>query len=236
MKTAIVTCDMWDKHWCKGATRRVAELAPRINDVITEARKQGVLIIHAPSRALEFYRDTPQRKLAQNAPKVETDVPLKDRCRLAPDREPPLPIDDSDFGCYCQPKCTWFPTRKRQIETIKIEDGDAITDSVEACYLMEQRGIENVIVMGVHANMCVLSRPFSIRQMVYQGKNTVLMRDLTDSMYNPQQPPHVDHFSGTDLVVEHIEKYWCPTITSADIVGGQAFRFGNDNRPGRVGL
>ena len=51
--------------------------------------------------------------------------------------------------------------------------------------LLEQRGIENVILLGVHTNMCVLGRPFGIRQMVYQGKNVVLVRDLTDAMYNP---------------------------------------------------
>ena len=32
-------------------------------------------------------------------------------------------------------------------------DEDAITDNAEAFYLMRQRGIENVIVMGVHTNM-----------------------------------------------------------------------------------
>ncbi|MHC4260177.1 MAG: hypothetical protein ACYSTF_07200, partial [Planctomycetota bacterium] len=25
-ETAIIICDMWNEHWCKGATRRVAEL------------------------------------------------------------------------------------------------------------------------------------------------------------------------------------------------------------------
>src|SRR5688572_30507842 len=47
-KTAIIVCDMWDQHWCKGATARVAEMAPRMNAVVQEARKRGVFIIHAP--------------------------------------------------------------------------------------------------------------------------------------------------------------------------------------------
>src|SRR5687767_5137090 len=47
-KTAIVICDMWDKHWCKGATERVGEMAPRMNEVVKKARAQGVFIIHAP--------------------------------------------------------------------------------------------------------------------------------------------------------------------------------------------
>src|SRR5690606_39609281 len=33
-KTAIVVCDMWDKHWCEKSTERVAQMAPRTNEVI----------------------------------------------------------------------------------------------------------------------------------------------------------------------------------------------------------
>jgi hypothetical protein len=77
--------------------------------------------------------------------------------------------------------------------------------------------------------MCVLGRPFGIRQLVYQKMNIVLMRDLTDAMYNPKMKPHVSHFKGTELVVEHIEKHWCPTVISADLTGKSAFRFAGDD-------
>ncbi len=43
-------------------------------------------------------------------------------------------------------------------------------------------------------------------------------------------PPKVSHVRGTELVVEHIEKYWCPTVTSNGLVGGPAFRFSEDKR------
>ena len=75
-QTAIVICDMWDRHWCQGATRRMAEMAPQMNEVVDLARRQGVLIIHCPSSCMKLYKDTPERKLAQQAPKVETKVPL----------------------------------------------------------------------------------------------------------------------------------------------------------------
>ncbi len=88
--------------------------------------------------------------------------------------------------------------------------------------------------MGVHQNMCVLGRPFSIRQLVSQGLNVALVRDMTDSMYNSRRKPFVDHFTGNDLVTWHIEKYWCPTITSDQVLGGQPFRFGADTKPARV--
>ena len=54
------------------------------------------------------------------------------------------------------------------------------------------------------------------------------MRDLTDTMYNPRMRPFVSHFRGTDLIVKHIEKFWCPTITSVDFVGGEPLKFKND--------
>jgi len=43
--------------------------------------------------------------------------------------------------------------------------------------------------------------------------------------------PFVSHFTGTDLIVEHVEKYVCPTITSTILTGRPAFRFKNDKRP-----
>jgi len=231
-KTAIVICDMWTKHWCAGATRRVGEMATRMNTVVQIAREKGALIIHCPSSGMEFYADTPMRKLAQHAPKVPTRVPLQDWCSLTPKYEAELPIDDSDGGCDCLPQCDpeKNPMDLRQIDIVEIKEVDSITDSDEAYYLMKQRHIDNVIVMGVHTNMCVLGRPFSIRQLVYQGQNVLLMRDLTDTMYNSRQHPFVSHFRGTDLVVEHIERYWCPTITSADFTKDQPFRFKNDTQ------
>jgi len=232
--TAVVICDMWDHHWCKGATARVAEMAPRMNKVVTELRSRGVLIIHCPSGTMQAYENSPGRKLAQSAPKATPPVPLQGWCNLDKTREGALPIDDSDGGCDDEPKCKEGSPWRGQIATIEIKQGDAITDNAEAYNLMRARNITNVIVMGVHQNMCVLGRPFSIRQMVYQGQNVLLMRDMTDSMYNSRSRPFVDHFTGSDLVTWHIEKYWCPTITSDQVLGGKPFRFAGDGKPARV--
>ncbi len=122
---------------------------------------------------------------------------------------------------------------KSQTDAIRIDaEKDLISDSGQEIWsALEERGIKNVILLGVHTNMCVLGRPFGLRQMAQNGKNVVLMRDMTDTMYNPKSAPKVSHFSGTDLIVEYIEKYVCPTITSDQVVGGQPFRFQDDQRP-----
>ena len=233
-QTAIIICDMWNQHWCKGATRRVAELAPYMNKVVCTASDKGVLIVHAPSGTIGHYKDHPARKIAQSAPKA-ANVPkdISGWCRWFNEKEKKTgyPIDHSDGGCDCQPKCKQGSPWRKQIESIDIRDQDAISDSgVEVWNLLEQRGIKNVILMGVHTNMCVLGRPFGLRNMAKFGKNVVLMRDLTDTMYNSRARPYVSHFTGTDLVVEHIEKFVCPTITSTALMDQPQFCFKNDER------
>ncbi len=238
-QTALIICDMWDDHWCKSAARRVEEMTGPLNEVVKKVRDQGVLIIHAPSSVVDFYKDTPQRRYAQNVPFVKPPIKLSTKnrwgtkwCWPDPDFEGVLPIDDSDMGCSCKdPKCEIREAWTRQIKGIEIFEGDAITDHGQETFnLLAAKKVENVILCGVHLNMCVLGRPFGIRQMVKLGKNVALMRDMTDTMYNPQRPPGVDHFTGTDLVVAHVERYWCPTFTSADLTGKKAFRFAADKR------
>lgn len=245
-KTAIIVCDMWDSHHCLNAVRRCVEVAPRMNEVLKKARDQGVLIVHAPSSCMEPYKDHPGRKLAQSAPKAAT-LPkdIGEWCRVIPSEEKGIyPIDQTQGGedddleehkiwqdklaaLGRNPKSPW----KAEIGLLTIADKDAISDSgVEIWNLLESRGIKNVILLGVHTNMCVLGRPFGLRQMAKNGKNVVLMRDMTDTMYDPSKWPYVNHFTGTQLIVEHVEKFVCPTITSVDFLGGEPFHFSRDRR------
>ena len=243
-ETAVIVCDMWDLHHCKNAVMRVAEMAPRMNRVLETLRAQGVLIIHAPSSCVDFYRGHPARQIALNAPQA-ANLPkdIGEWCHQIPaEKKGVYPIDQSDGGedddpvehaAWAQylaemgrnPRAPW----KRQCDVLVIHDHDAISDSgVEIWNLLEHRNIKNILMVGVHTNMCVLGRPFGLRQMAQNGKNVVLMRDMTDSMYNPKMWPYVNHFRGNDRIIAYIEKYVCPTVTSDQILGGTPFRFKND--------
>lgn len=229
-ETAVIVCDMWDDHWCSSAAARVAEMAPRMNQFLDALRRRGVLVVHAPSGTMEHYKDWPQRRRALEAPAAVFDPPARGWCKLDPQREAPLPIDDRAGGCDTpglEQRRAW----KKQIDALEIAAEDAIGDGVDVLNLLAQRGIRNVMLVGVHTNMCVLGRPFGIRQLVYQGKRVVLVRDLTDAMYDPAAEPKISHFGGTARVVAHIERYWCPTIESNGILGGAPFRFRGDRRP-----
>ncbi len=212
-KTAIIICDMWDRHWCKGATNRVEQLAQKMEPVLEQARARSILIIHAPSETMSYYANAPGRLLAERAPKVAPPPEIK-----IAENEPPLPIDDSDGGCDTlgdKEHKAWT----RETPLLKIEPGDVISDNGAEIYnVLREHGINTVLMMGVHANMCILNRSFGIRQLTKWGIHCILVRDLTDAMYNPASRPYVSHAAGTELVIEHIEKYWAPTVLSDDLV------------------
>ncbi len=241
-ETAVVICDMWDYHHCRNATLRVGEMAPRMDRVVAEMRKRGALVVHAPSSCMDFYQNHPARQRAQAAPAAQNKPEDINRwCNDIPGEEMDLyPIDQSDGGEDDAPllheqwaayltsigRRTGAPW-KRQIDTLTVDaDRDIISDQGDEIWnVMEQRGIKNVVLVGVHTNMCVLGRPFGLRQMSKNGRNVALMRDMTDTMYNPARRPYAAHYRGTDLIVEHVEKYVAPTITSDQIIGGEPFTF-----------
>ncbi len=208
--TAIIITDMWDKHWCKGATQRVGEIARKMEPLLQQARAAGLLIIHAPSDTMSFYANTAGRRLAEDAPQV---APPKELVV----QDPPLPIDDRDGGCDT-PGDKEHRAWSRETPLLTISPGDVISDSGTEIYnVLQQHHIDTVFLMGVHANMCILNRTFGIRQLSRWGVRCVLVRDLTDAMYDSASRPYVSHAAGTELVIEYIERYWAPTVTSAQI-------------------
>ena len=220
-KIAVVVCDMWNSTQCTSAARRATELAPRINDVVSRLRQEGALVVHAPAGCMEYYATTAARQRARRAPRVHSPVPVGwhdfDASREAP--LPPALADDTPCSCEPGEPCTTggppYPWT-HQIDSIDISPLDAVTDSGEELLaLLAEHRIDDVVVMGVHTNRCVLGRPYGIRQLVYWGKRPVLCRDLTDSYHRDPR----GHARGNEDMIAHVERYWCPTLTSEQLVG-----------------
>ena len=244
-ETALIICDVWDSHHCVNAVRRVHEIAPRINAMANSLRARGATIIHAPSDCMKFYEGATARERAKEV-KLAANVPkdLDRWCDRIPSEEiASYPVDQSDGGedddliehvqwaktlesLGRNPRLPW----KQQIATIQIDqEQDYVTDvGSEVWNILEARGIKQVLICGVHTNMCVLGRPFGLRQLTQHGKRAFLVKDLTDTMYNPAQWPFVNHFSGTDLVLDHIERHVCSTVTSDTFLRAQATAAGGD--------
>jgi nicotinamidase-related amidase len=217
-RSAIIICDVWDKHWCASASRRCGEIARRIAPLVDLARSAGVKIVHCPSDTMDFYTDSPARRRILEAPPAKPPVPFTGWRRLDALREGELPIDDADGGCDCVPMCANYKAWTREHPAIAVERGDVVSQSGEEVfnYLTAER-VNTIIYVGVHLNKCVLGRSFGIRQMTDEGFRTMLVRDLTDTMYNPRSRPFVVHERGTELMIEHVEKHWAPTVTCDEL-------------------
>lgn len=221
-QTAIIICDMWNAHTCGMSAQRVNEMAPRMNHVVTAARSLGVMIIHSPSDTMKFYEGVPQRLRMQQAPKAASPFPIVARCGRDAEEEKNFPVDDSAGGCddpivkaETGPPYPWT----RENPAIDIGGFDGVSESGQEIYnYCKQEGITNILLMGVHTNICILNRGFGARQMTRLGFQVALVRDLTDSMYDPRTRPYVSHKRGTELIIEHIEAKWCPSVMSADLV------------------
>ena len=139
--------------------------------------------------------DTPRGLGSLDVPHVEMPDPIEH-----PD--PPQPVDSSDGGSDTGEENS-YKAWHRQHSAIEIKDEDAISDNGQEVYnVLKQKGIKNLLYMGVHTNMCVLGRSFAIKAMVQSGQFKVaLVRDLTDAMYNPFKPPYVSHEEGTQLII-----------------------------------
>jgi alpha-L-fucosidase len=225
-ETAIIVCDMWDKHWCEGASARVEELAPAMNEMLASAREKGVVIIHAPSECMDFYADFPQRKKLYNKKLQRKETAYSDAKFANEPKDYPI-----EFWDECDTRSVWGKVWTRENAAITIEDADGISDSgAEISAYFKKKGVKNVILAGVHANMCIINRSFGLRAMKRLGYNAVLMRDMTDLQYNPALPPYSTHFGGLRLMIEYIEKYICPTVISTDFTGKPRFVFAEEKK------
>ena len=120
LRSVFVICRELD--WSTGATERVGELAPKINEFVQKARSLGIQIIHAPSETLKFYAESLARKRMIIADQKEYKKLLK-WFRSFPFPRIKLPIDHSGGGSDT-PKVDKFRPNTlvwtRQIERLKL--------------------------------------------------------------------------------------------------------------------
>jgi len=252
--TAVIVCDVWDQHHCRRAVERLEAFAPRIAQVCDRVRAAGGTVIHAPSDCMPAYADHPARRRVQELVARQLPAgfvppaggPSAWCAALAAEAGAEYPLDQALGGEDDEPAAhaAWAAELERlgrnprmpwqaQSPLVPIDAAaDFLTDDgAETARVLAARGVRHVILVGVHLNMCVLGRPFGLRRMAEAGRDVVLVRDLTDTMYDPAQWPWVDHFTGTERMIDHVERHVCPTIGSDQLIGGKPFRAAEDKRP-----
>ncbi len=212
-KTAIIVVDMWDKHHCIPSEKRVISLAKKINSLLSFLRNIGVQVIFAPSDMVSYYVNTSNRKrtiLLSNMNKVF----FKELSWLSNFKEEPsMPVESG-----CEDNKQNFDGTERswshQIDLLEIEENDLISENgSEIINILMNKKIQLILYAGVHSNICIVGRPFGMRNLKKEGFQVILIRDLTDSYskMDIQLPFQRDR---NKAVINHIETYVGSTIHS----------------------
>ena len=207
-RVGIVVIDMWNFHWCKTATERVAALVPRMERCLRGARELGMQVFFCPTDAVDHYVGTPQREAALAVPLM----PLPARQNIA------CPPPPNGGGCACgRERCRMNFGWDAMHPGLTLGENDLMPNSLESLYsLCKQKDITHLIFMGVHTQVCLLGKSVGLRNMKSVGMNCILARDLTDAHpdYNPATGLTPDGL--TAATVAHFERYLCPTINMAE--------------------
>jgi nicotinamidase-related amidase/type 1 glutamine amidotransferase len=218
--TAVVVIDMWDKHWCRTYTGRVANLVPRMNRALDAARKLGIPVVFVPSDVVSFFAEFPQRKAMLSIPSYPE--PAKTDLQAPP---PPGPTDRCECGPDrpCKPGKAWT----RQHPDLKIAPPDWIGDGNDGRELLNfcrHRGIRTLVYLGVASNICVQYRSMGLRNMKQHGLQVLVVSDLVQAIsangIGPDGKPdrNFTPAAGSAQVQRHIERDLAPTIESRTLI------------------
>jgi hypothetical protein len=207
-RIGVVAVDVWNFHWCKTATMRVAALVPRMNKALDAARAMGMTVMLCPSDVVDNYVGWPQREVIFAMP----------RHKVPPLAAVDCPTPPNGGGCACgKEKCAGNYGWDAMHPDLKIGRDDLMPDTLEDVYsICKERGLTHLIYMGVHTQVCLLGKPMGLKNLKAAGLSCVLARDLTDAHpgYDPSRGFTPD--GHTEEVVEHFEKYLAPTVDMTD--------------------
>jgi nicotinamidase-related amidase len=209
-KTAIIIIDMWNAHWCMTATERVSAMVPRMNVVLSAARDLGMQVVWNPSDVVTAYSGYPQYEKAI-AVELKHTPDIRD-IHVAKFTAP-------GGGCMCGPgfHCGGNYGWDGMHPDLVLADADLISSSTDEIYsLLTERGITDVIYMGVHTNMCVYGKPGAISHLWKAGFNCMLARDLNDAitLYDPATGYTPD--KGTTEIDENLQDAGIPNINMGE--------------------
>ena len=100
---------------------------------------------------------------------------------------------------------------------IEVGEADYIGgDEYEILAFFRQQKIQRIIIVGVSSNICVLGRRFGVIEQLKFGFSPILVRDLVDVGYTPEDYPHITVDKANEVMAEWYERHLCPTATKED--------------------
>ena len=213
--SALVIVNVLDTHWCPSAAAQMDALAGKVNALASIAREAGMIIVHVPSQIHGFYDKHPARRRIEQlaALTIEGNYPIV-ASKMREAELPPMPLSNAN----CPGGGNSYSASTRQHPDITIDDTDIISGIGHQLYsYLLTSGVDTLFYVGTHANTTLVDRNYGMRQMTEWGMDCVLVRDLTDVMYDPDSDPNMPHDVALQKVIEHLEKHLVVTVTSQEL-------------------
>jgi nicotinamidase-related amidase len=209
-KTAIIVIDMWNYHWCMTCSERVAAMVPRMNAVLDAARRTGIQIIWNPSDVVTMY---------SGHPSYEKGIAVESRKTPEIRKELTVNFTAKMGACLCGPglACRINYGHDAMHPDFVIGENDLFSASTDDIYtILSDRGVTDVIYMGVATNICVFGKPGALSYLWTAGFNCLLALDLNDAFthYDPATGYTLD--KGTEETDENLMKAGIPCINMGD--------------------
>jgi nicotinamidase-related amidase len=205
-KTAIIVIDMWNYHWCMTCSERVSAMVPRMNAVLDAVRRAGIQIIWNPSDVVTMYSgyQAYEKGVAvrlRKAPEIRKDIEVQFTAGMG--------------HCLCGPglSCHINYGHDAMHPDFIIDENDLFSSSTDEIYtILSDRGVTDVIYMGVATNICVFGKPGALSYLWKAGFNCMLAQDLNDAFthYDPVAGYTLD--MGTAETDENLMKAGVPCI------------------------
>ena len=213
-QTALVLLDVWQRHYIKDTEARGESIIQqKLIPLLSECRKAGMPIIHAPS--------PPVAKIHPNWVKLVTEK------EMAPQRDnwPPREFLNlsGPYQSYRRPKepreaeKQSLPPLRIHPDTEPLANEAVIATGEELHRYCKQKGILFLIFAGFNTNACILSRDYGLTQMSGRGYQVVLARDCTTGMESKDTQKTLSQTNGAILILEMFGQY---SVTSDEIIRG----------------
>jgi nicotinamidase-related amidase len=207
-RVGVVVMDMWSYHWCMTCSERAAALVPRMNRALEGARALGMTVIFTPTSGIASYEDSPQRRASIAIP----DAPWPE---LVPVAYPACGFKNA-HSCRCGPgiDCPRNWGGDSMNPELRIESADLMAwGTREVWNIVRSRGLEQLLYVGIAADICVLGKGEGMVPMRRLGVPCALARDLTDTdSYPPKEA--LEH------TLKFLETEFAPTFHFGELLKG----------------
>lgn len=214
---AMICLDVWNEHYCSDVEQRMDDIARRrIAPLLASCREHGLQVIHVPGPPIVQKSPNWLRMIDESArpqpeyPDSPQWPPAEFRARKGAFAQYARPVES-----YVGPAAVHRDTRRDFHPMVRpAGDEPVILSGEELHRYCARRGILHLFYVGFLVNVCMISRTYSLKNMMDRGYHGILLRDCTTGR---EIADTVDGFVCTRGTIANFEQRGAYTLESTEL-------------------